>query len=180
MTTQNNQQTTQPQQHQQQRKHQRLADQYPVNTLWEMTLEDKEKVSGRIYCTDDFSKSVVLQKPLVHTTLASDVRIVHAPSIVSANRLPEEEQPQQQQQQSSSAVAWSQSPASSENSTPASNATPLSKPLPKIQKKTLDERERKALRQAEESFKHINQKVRRLLASYPPPLASLSFSTDPI
>jgi hypothetical protein len=37
---------------------------------------------------------------------------------------------------------------------------PLSQPLPKIQKKALEEKERRAIRLAEESFKHINQKVR--------------------
>lgn len=114
----------------------RLAEQYPINTLWEMTLENEETVSGRVYCTDDFSQSVVLQKPLSHTTLASEVRIVHASSVIRANRLSE---------------------SSTDSNSPA---TPLSKPLPKIHKKALDERERKALRQAEESFKHINQKVR--------------------
>jgi len=116
----------------------RLAERYPVNTLWEMTLENQETVSGRVYCTDDFSQSVVLQKPLVHTTLAADVRIVHASSIVKAERL-EENEPQQ-----SSSDA----------------GIPLSRPLPRIHKKTLEDREKKAIRQAEESFKHINQKVR--------------------
>lgn len=112
-----------------------LADQYPVNTLWELTLPNEEVVSGRVYCTDEVSQTIVLQKSLVHTTLASEIRIVQASSIVSAKPQPET--------------------TSSEGDT----GIPLSRPLPKIQKKTLEDRERKALRLAEESFRHINQKV---------------------
>jgi protein LSM12 len=114
---------------------QRLADVYPVNTLFEMTLSNDEVVTGRIYCTDEFSQSVVIQKPLAHTTLASELRIIHAASIRQATKQDE--------------------PVGALDS-----SVPLSKPLPKIQKKTLEERERKAYRQAEESFRHINQKVR--------------------
>jgi len=116
-----------------------LSEQYPVNTLWEMTLENGETVSGRIYCTDDFSGSVVLQRALVHTTLASEVRIVHASAVVAGRRLPEPE---------------------GDGAAADAPPIPLSRPLPKIHKKALEERERKALKQAEESFKHINQKVR--------------------
>jgi protein LSM12 len=111
-----------------------IADRYPVNTLWEMTLESGEVVSGRVYCTDEFSQSVVLQKQLVHTTLASQLHVVNASAVTNATRLAEEDG--------------------------EDKGIPLSRPLPKIHKKALEERERKALRQAEESFRHINQKVR--------------------
>lgn len=107
----------------------KLADQYPVNTLWTLTLADDTKINGRVYCTDENSQSVVIERPLTHTTLASEVKIINAAAIVNAE--PQEE---------------------------AENTT-TSKPLPKIQKKQLEERERKALRQAEESFRHINQKA---------------------
>lgn len=131
----------QPSQQQQQsngvasdKKKQPLAVAYPVNSAWEFTLEPKEVVSGRVYCTDELSQIVVLQKALVHTTLASEIRMVNVATIVEAKALPDEEATDQ--------------------------VAPLSQPLPKVQKKALEERERRAIRLAEESFQHINQKVR--------------------
>jgi transposase-like protein len=117
----------------------RIADQYPVNTLWEMTLENGEVVSGSVYCTDEFSQSVVIQKQLVHTTLASQLHVVNAAAVTKALRQAEEE------------------------GGDGDKGIPLSRPLLKVHKKVLEERERKALRQAEESFRHINQKVRQML-----------------
>jgi hypothetical protein len=114
----------------------RLSELYPVNTLWEMTLENGDAVTGRVYCTDEFSRSVVLHRALAHTTLASEVRIVNAAAVRAARRIDE--------------------PGGGEGI----DVIPLSRPLPKIHKKVLEERERKALKLAEESFRHINQKVR--------------------
>jgi len=105
---------------------------FPVNSSWEFTLSDQDTVSGKVYCTDEATGSVVLEKALVHTTLASEIRVVQASEITSATPLPAE---------------------SSSSNTP--NHT-----LPKIQKKVLEERERRALRLAEDSLRHINQKVR--------------------
>jgi protein LSM12 len=82
---------------------------------------------------------VVLQKQLVHTTLASQLHVVNAAAVTKATRQAEEE------------------------GGDGDKGIPLSKPLPKVHKKVLEERERKALRQAEESFRHINQKVRLVL-----------------
>lgn len=111
----------------------RLSEKYPVNALMEVTTVENDTFVGRVYTSDEISQSLVLQKPLKHTTLASEVIIINAASIQKANQLAEDED--------------------------AAAAIPLSKPLPKIQKKALEERERKALRVAEESFKHINHKA---------------------
>jgi hypothetical protein len=115
-----------------------LAERFPVNTLWELTLVDgsggnDEVVEGRIYTTDELSQSVVVTKPLVHTTLSVDVRIIHAPYIKEAKQI--------------------------ENNGNAVNDLATT-PLPKINKKQLEEREKKAIRLAQEGFRHINQKVR--------------------
>ena len=112
-----------------------LAQRFPVNSLQELTLSNGESVSGRVYCTDEVTGSIVLQKALVHTTLASEIRIVAVESVTKSVVLTEESQ--------ASAVA----------------PTPLTQPLPKIQKKALEEREQRAIRLAEERLRHINQKV---------------------
>lgn len=116
-------------------KKQLLVVQYPVNSVWEFTLQpNQDTILGRVYCTDETSQIIVLQKALVHTTLACEIHMVNVASIVQAKSLPDSEETQQ--------------------------VAPLSQPLPKTQKKALEERERKAIRLAEDSFKHINQKVR--------------------
>lgn len=111
-----------------------IAGRFPVNTLQEMTLNDGTTVSGRVYCTDEMTGSVVLKASLVHTTLASEIRILNVASIQQSKLLPE--------------TAGTLDPA-----------PPPAQPLPKIQKKTLEDRERKALKLAEESYRQINQKV---------------------
>ena len=113
-----------------------LAQRFPVNSLQELTLNGGETVTGRIYCTDELTGSIVIQIALVHTTLASEIRIIPVHSITKSVVLPEDSEV--------NAVA----------------PTPLTQPLPKIQKKALEEREKRALRLAEERLRHINQKVR--------------------
>jgi len=115
-----------------------LAERFPVNSLQELTLQSGEAVSGRVYCTDEMTGSIVLQKALVHTTLASEIRIVAADSVTKSVVLKED---------------------NSETDAAAVAASPLTNPLPKIQKKALEERERRAIRLAEESLRHINEKV---------------------
>lgn len=116
-----------------------LAERFPVNSLQELTLQTGEAVSGRVYCTDEMTGSIVLQKALAHTTLASEIRIVAAASVAKSIALEET------------------------GDDGAAAATPLTQPLPKIQKKALEERERRAIRMAEESLRHINQKVRPII-----------------
>ena len=113
-----------------------LAQRFPVNSLQELTLSNGESVSGRVYCTDELTGSIVLQKALVHTTLAAEIRIVTVESVTKSVILPEDSQ--------GTFVA----------------PTPLTQPLPKVQKKALEEREQRAVRLAEERLRHINQKVR--------------------
>jgi hypothetical protein len=111
---------------------QRLEQRFPVHSSWEMTLTSKETVTGRIYCTDEVSQTVVLQSALTHTTLATEMRIINASAIVRAVAQKKKEE---------------------------DGVVPLSVQLPKVQKKALEERERRAIRMAEESLRHINQKV---------------------
>ena len=106
--------------------------QYPVGSSWTLSLATGDSVAGTVYCTDEVSDTVFLQKNLTHTTLATELFVVHAKQIVSRAKSEEEES-------SSSSLGT----------------------LPKVQKKALEEREKRAIRMAEESFRHINEKVRR-------------------
>ena len=105
--------------------------QYPVHSVWEMTLTSGETVKGTVYCTDEVAATVFLQKNLTHTTLATELFVVHVSQITKATKVAEEDE----------------------------SSTTLGA-LPKVQKKALDEREKRAIRMAEESFRHINDKVR--------------------
>lgn len=116
-----------------------LSVRYPVNSTWEFTLPNEEIAAGTVYCTDETSQIVVLQKALTHTTLTFEVRMVQVASIKKEKLIS----------------------SSTENSN-NTDAT-LSKPLPVVQKKALEEREKRAVRLAEESFRHINQNVSALI-----------------
>lgn len=113
-----------------------LSVRYPVNSTWEFTLPNDETVTGTVYCTDEVSQTVVIQKSLVHTTLAFEVRMVQAASIKKEKLIT----------------------SSTENSTNSSDSS-LSTPLPVVQKKVLEERERRGIKLAEEGFRHINENV---------------------
>lgn len=115
---------------------------YPVNSVLELTLSpNSEVVRGLVYCTDDISNSVVLKKSLAHTTLASEVRIINADSVTSKK------------------VIHAVAPTKAQDGEAAEE---LFLPLPNVNKKSLEEREKRAIRLAEESFLHINQKVRTM------------------
>jgi len=122
------------QQHKQQQHKKALYLRYPVNSSWEFTVQDNEVISGTVYCTDEVSQTVVLQKPLHHTTTSVEMRIVQVACIQKEEKLPLDDE-------------------SSSNNNSGSEL----KSLPAIQKKILEEREKKAIRLAEESFRHINQ-----------------------
>lgn len=113
-----------------------LSVRYPVNSAWEFTLPNDEVVEGTVYCTDEISQTVVLQKPLVHTTLTFEVRMVQVASIKKEKLV---------------------SSSTENTSNTGEDDAPLSKPLPVVQKKVLEERERKAIKLAEERFRQINQ-----------------------
>ena len=110
--------------------------QFPANSSWEISLTSGETVTGTVYCTDEVSNTIFLQKNLTHTTLATELFILHAAQITQQKALEEK----------------------NDN---GDEAMVLGN-LPKVQKKVLEEREKKAIRMAEESFRHINQKVRLL------------------
>ena len=112
-----------------------LSVRYPVNSSWEFTLPNDEIAAGTVYCTDEVSQIVVLQKALVHSTLTFEVRMVQVASIKKEKLVC----------------------SSTENSTNSDMS--MSKPLPVVQKKVLEEREKRAIKLAEESFLHINQNV---------------------
>mmetsp|Transcript_5420 Transcript_5420/g.11069 ORF Transcript_5420/g.11069 Transcript_5420/m.11069 type:complete len:201 (-) Transcript_5420:35-637(-) len=106
--------------------------QYPANSSWEISLSSGETVTGTVYCTDEVSDTVFLQKNLTHTTLATELRVLHVSEITRSKSVP----------------------AGGDDGSSSSVV-----PLPKVQKKALEEREKRAIRMAEESFRHINEKA---------------------
>jgi hypothetical protein len=136
--------------------------QYPVGSTWDFTLSTEEKVIGAtVYCTDEVSETVMIQKALTHTTLATEVRIVQASHIVLATKCGDGDVAEATTGSSSNNNNRAAGLGGGESSSSADVMSSfLSQPLPKIQKKALEERERRAVRLAEESFRHINQKVR--------------------
>lgn len=134
-----------------------LAGRFPVNSLQEVTLHDGATFAGRVYCTDEMTGSLVLKASLIHTTLACDMRIINVASIKTSRLLPPPPAPGQ---------AGTTTFASASTSLSVLDpALPPEIPLPKIQKKALEERERKALKLAEEQFRQINPKVRNQVKS---------------
>ena len=126
-----------------------VAERFPVNSLQQITIvPDDEVLTGRVYCTDEITRTVVLQKALTYTTLSSEIRIISLNSIVHSQQLPEK-----------SVGTTDQETTTTTGADDTIRATPLTQPLPIIQKKALEERERRALRLAEESLRHINPKV---------------------
>jgi hypothetical protein len=148
-----------------------LAGRFPVNSLLEVTLHDGATFAGRVYCTDEMTGSLVLKASLVHTTLACEMRIINVASIKASKFLLPAAPPAMVPSVAAAAAAESGGgatttahaavPSSSSSSSILDPALSPEFPLPKIQKKALEERERKALKLAEEKVRQINQKVRR-------------------
>ena len=150
---------------------------YPVNSTMELTLApDREVVQGLVYATDEISKCIVLKKSLKHTTLASEIRICNAASVLEHKILRTASQNSSiSSSTQNSTKSTKEEDASSEPKTTITdggetttetsendtNNIPMEAPipLPVVSKKALDERERRAMRLAEESFAQINQKV---------------------
>jgi Anticodon-binding domain len=130
-----------------------IAEQFPINSLQQLTLQTNEVVTGRVYCSDEATRTVVLQKSLTYTTLSSEIRIISVRNIVQSKLLMEPE-------------AGANGSDTTDDDVVAARATPLTQPLPIIQKKVLEERERRSIRLAEESLRHINPKVRPFCVSY--------------
>lgn len=108
-----------------------LGEIYPVNSVVELTLKGvDEKVRGVVYCTDEISQTVVIKKALTHTTLASEIFVIHANAVTNSQLIEQE--------------------ASEEEKIPIGN----------VSKKALEQQEKRAIRLAEEALQHINQKVK--------------------
>lgn len=119
-----------------------LAATYPVNTVMEIKVAPAGNViRGVIYCTDEFSNSIVIKRALVHTTTSSEITIVNADCVMECK-----------------AIDISSDEAK-ELVGGVTGIDELILPLPNVSKKALEEREKRAIRIAEESFGHINQKV---------------------
>jgi len=131
-----------------------LAATYPVNTLMELKLSPSgTTVRGLVYCTDEFSNTIVLKKSLVHTTLSSEITVINAASVTEkrnvmdmdggrTNKKTENEESLARELADVGGVEGLKSFAP-----------------PNVSRKALEERERRAIRLAEESFSHINQKA---------------------
>ena len=119
-----------------------LAATYPVNTLMEIKVAPAGNIiRGVIYCTDEFSNSIVIKRALVHTTTSSEITIVNADSVMEYKAID------------------ITSEEAKELVGGVTGIDELKLPLPNVSKKALEEREKRAIRLAEESFGHINQKV---------------------
>lgn len=132
-----------------------LSQTYPINTLMELTLApDNTIIRGLIYCTDEISQSIVIQRSLVHTTLSSEITVVHAQSVLERKSI---ELPNSNGDNSQEGGANSEENIKKYG---VANIEEIQKlPLPNVSRKALEERERRAIRLAEESLSHVNQKV---------------------
>mmetsp|Transcript_19629 Transcript_19629/g.31622 ORF Transcript_19629/g.31622 Transcript_19629/m.31622 type:complete len:204 (+) Transcript_19629:241-852(+) len=106
-----------------------LYSKYPISSQWEFTLKNGETVKGEIYCTDPVADLVVLQDPL------NDIRMISVSSI-------------QESRQVNEASAGAKQKLTSSSSNNVVHA-----------KKALEEREKRAIRLAQDSFKHLNPKA---------------------
>jgi len=140
-----------------------LSDAYSANSILELTLSpNDEVVQGLVYCTDEISNSIVLKKSLNYTTLASEIRVINASCVktkkIIAARAPDSRTDGVTGEVQEVAIA-----------------------LPNVTKKSIEEREKRAIMLAQESLKHINQKVRILqlnlsfIRCQPTPLGSCAF-----
>jgi len=130
-----------------------LSTLYPTNTVMELTLTDSTTIKGLIYCTDEISQSIVIQRSLVHTTLSSEIMVVHVASIKTSKKidLPSSNEGEESNPRSSEDNIKKYGVANIEE---IKNQKPMN-----VSRRALEERERRALRLAEESFSHVNQKV---------------------
>ncbi|KAL3775367.1 hypothetical protein ACHAWO_006558 [Cyclotella atomus] len=126
-----------------------LSTQYPTNTIMELTLTDSSTVKGLVYCTDEISQSIVIQRSLIHTTLSSEIIVVHASSVKESKAI---ELPKGEEKSSSS--------EDNIQKYGVSNVEEIkNQKIMNVSRRALEERERRALRLAEESFSHVNQKA---------------------
>ena len=107
-----------------------LYAKYPISSQWEFTLKSGESVKGEVYCTDPVADLVILQD-----SRNNDIRMISVSSIDDESR-------------------------EEANDNDESSTIEQKKMDTVHAKKALDEREKRAIRMAQESLKHLNPKVR--------------------
>jgi len=131
-----------------------LAATYPVNTLMELKISPSgAKVRGLVYCTDEFSNTIVLKKSLVHTTLSSEITVINAASVLEKRTVKSVDGG------TTNGKTESEEGLASELVGEVSLEGLKSFALPNVSRKALEEREKRAIKLAEESFSHINQRA---------------------
>lgn len=132
---------------------------------------EPELIRGTIYTTDEISKSIVMLNALHHTTLSSEVRIINANCVSSKRTI----RSASQNEAAIGSIVDSKSKNNDINKIDGTNTTTgaevdedlvlaaskiatlsLSSPSA-INRKDLEDRERRAIKLAVESFGHINQ-----------------------
>lgn len=143
---------------------------YPVNAFMELTLSSPKDqvVRGVVYCTDDVSNSVVLRSSLTHTTLSSEVLVINA-SCISGRRTVPANDPNAVGDSRAAEDGRDAESAEAEDRgrgleigpspTTAEEIELLSVPLPQVTRRALEERERRAMKLAEESLGQVNPNV---------------------
>ena len=119
-----------------------LNDDYPVNSIMEITVGGNEKLTGLVYCTDDISNTIVLKKSVNYTTLSSDIWVLNANSV------------------SEKKIVVKEAPMVSDNDGAEGGGVELAMPLLNVSRDSIEKREKRAIDLAKDSIKHINQKVR--------------------
>ena len=115
---------------------------YPISSQWEFKLNNGETVQGEIYCTDQVADLIILQD-----STNNDIRMISVTSIING------ETQQITENNNGSDIE--------EDDAIEKAATATTKKVDIVHsKKVLDEREKRAIRLAQESLKHLNPKVR--------------------
>ena len=115
---------------------------YPISSQWEFKLNNGETVQGEIYCTDQVADLIILQD-----STNNDIRMISVTSIITG------ETQQITENNNGSDIE--------EDDAIEKAATATTKKVDIVHsKKVLDEREKRAIRLAQESLKHLNPKVR--------------------
>ena len=117
---------------------------YPISSQWEFKLNNGETVQGEIYCTDQVADLIILQD-----STNNDIRMISVTSIINGET--------QQITENNNGSDIEEDDAIEK----AATATTTTKKVDIVHsKKVLDEREKRAIRLAQESLKHLNPKVR--------------------
>lgn len=134
--------------------------------------QESELIRGTIYTTDEISKSIVLLNALHHTTLSSEVRIINANCVSSKRTIRSASQneaavgsaAENKNNDITEGIGGKNNETAGEIDEELLLATSKIATLsvsssPAINRKDLEDRERRAIKLAIESFGHINQTV---------------------